>query len=62
MGLKKLSYVVSKEVVKNTKFSKLNMKVKSLEKKISDATTLIDIAQYNTDKKVWRKKIADVYK
>ena len=61
MGLKKLSYVVSKEVVK-TKFSKLNMKVKSLEKKISDATTLIDIAQYNTDKKVWRKKIADVYK
>ena len=62
MGLKKLSYVVSKEVVKNAKFSKLNMKVKSLEKKISDVTTLIDIAQYNTDKKVWRKKIADVYK
>ena len=62
MGLKKLSYVVSKEVVKNAKFSKLNMKVKSLEKKISDVTTLIGIAQYNTDKKVWRKKIADVYK
>ena len=38
------------------------MKVKSLEKKISDATTLIDIAQNNTDKKVWRKKVADVYK
>ena len=33
----RLSDVVSKEVVKNTKFNKLNTKVNNLEKKISDA-------------------------
>ena len=54
--LKKLSNVVSKEVVKNTKFNKLNRKVNSLEDKISDAITIFHINQYNTDKK-WKKRV-----
>ena len=57
--LKKLSDVVSKKVVKNTKRSKLNTKVNNLEKKIPDATNLIHINQYNTDKKVWKKRDLD---
>ena len=47
--LKKISDVVDNDVVKNTKFNLLKTKVNSLEKKISDATTLIHINQYNTD-------------
>ena len=47
LDLKKLSYVWSKKVVKNTKFNKLNTKVK--KKKIPDRSTLININQYNTD-------------
>ena len=50
LDLKKLSDVVANEVVKNTKFNTLKAKVNSLEKKIPDATTLIHIIQYNTDK------------
>ena len=51
VDLKKLSDVVVNEVVKNTKFNKRKTKVNNLEnKKISDATTLIHINQYNTDK------------
>ena len=42
--LKKLSDVVSKEVVKNTKFNKLNTTVNNLEKN-PDETTLIHIIQ-----------------
>ena len=41
MDLKKLSDVVSMEVVKKTEFNKLNTKVNILEDKVSDATTLI---------------------
>ena len=41
--LKKLSDVVKIEVVKNTKFSTLKTKVNHLEKKISEATTLINL-------------------
>ena len=48
LDLKKLSYVGSKKVVKNTKFNKLNTKVK--KKKIPDRSTLININQYNTYK------------
>ena len=48
--LKNLSDVVANEVVKNTKFNTLKTKINSLEKKIPDATTLIHINQYNTDK------------
>ena len=41
--LKKLSDVVDNEVIKNTNFNKLKTKVKKLETKIPDATTLIYI-------------------
>ena len=62
VDLKKLSDVVANEVVKNTKFNTLKTKVNSLEKKIPDATTLIHINQYNTDKQNLEKKIGDVDK
>ena len=50
LDLTKLSDVVDNEVVKNTKFNTLKTKVNDLEKNIPDATTLIPINQYNTDK------------
>ena len=43
IDLKDLSSLVSKEVVKSTKFNKLKTKLNNLEKKIPDATTLIHI-------------------
>ena len=43
--LKELGDVVSKEVVKNSKFNKLNSKVNNLENNIPDATILIPINQ-----------------
>ena len=57
VDLKKLSDIVSKEVVRNPRFNKLNMKVNSLEKKIPDPTTLIHINQYNTYKESLEKKL-----
>ena len=45
IDLKKLSDVMSKEVVKNTKFNKLNTKVNNLENKIPDGPTLIQTYQ-----------------
>ena len=48
--MKKLSDVVSKEVAKNTKFNTINTKANYLEKKIPDASTLIQTNQYYTDK------------
>ena len=56
VDLKKLSDVVANEVVKNTKFNTLKTKINNLEKKIADATTLIHINQYTTDKKKSREK------
>ena len=50
VNLKKLSDVVDNEVVKNSKFNTLNTKVNGLEKKIYDATSIVYINQYNTDK------------
>ena len=50
--LKKLSDTVDNEVVKNTKFNTLKTQVNNSEKKIPDATNLIQINQYNTDKKL----------
>ena len=38
------------KIVKNTKFNTLTTKVNNLDKNIPDATTLIHIIQYNTDK------------
>ena len=45
--MKKLGDLVDKRFVKKTKLNTLNTKINSLEKKISDATTLIHINQYN---------------
>ena len=50
VNLKKLSDVVDNEVVKNSKFNTLNTKVNGLEKKIFNATSIVYINQYNTDK------------
>ena len=49
IGFKKLSDLVDKNA-KITKFNKLNTKLNKLDKKVLDATTLIHINQYNTDK------------
>ena len=54
--MKKLSDVVDNEVVKNRKFKTPKTKVNTLEKKIPNATTLIYINQYNTDKQNLEKK------
>ena len=43
-------YFIVDNVVKNGTFNTLKTKVNSLEKKVSDATILIHINQYNTDK------------
>ena len=48
--LKMLSDVVNNEVVNNTKFNKLKAKINTSEKKISDATSLIHMSQYNIHK------------
>ena len=45
-----LSDVVNNEAVNNTKFNKLKAKINTSEKKISDATSLIHISQYNIHK------------
>ena len=57
--LKKLCDVVDKQVVKNTKFNTLKMKVNKLDKNIPDASSLIHIIQDNIYKqslgeKNWR--------
>ena len=57
--LKKLSDVAANEVLKNTEFNTLKTKANSLEKKISDATKLFHINQYNTDKQNLQKKNRD---
>ena len=56
VDLKKLNDVVDNEVVKSTLFNTLKTKVNNLEKKIPDATALIHINQYNTDKQNLEKK------
>ena len=60
--MKNLSNVVDTELAKNTKFNTLKIKVSELDKKILDATTLIHINQYNTDKQNLAKNIEDVDK
>ena len=56
VALKKLSYVVYKQVIKNIKFNTLKTKVNELGKKIPDATTLVPINQENTDKQNLERK------
>ena len=51
---------MSKEVLKNTKFNRINTKVNILKNKIPHATTLIHINQYNTDQQKLEKEIRDV--
>ena len=62
MDLRKLSDVTDNEVVKNTKFNTLKTKLNTLENKSPDATTLIHINQYNTDKQNLEEKIRDADK
>ena len=62
VDLKKLNDAVDNDVVKNTKFNTLKTKVNNLDKKIPDATTLIHINQYNTEKQKLEKNIGDVDK
>ena len=50
VDLKKLSDIVDNEVVKIKNFNTFQTKLIKLDKKIVDATTLIHINQYNTDK------------
>ena len=45
------------EVVKNIKFNTLKWKVNNSDEKIFDATTLININQYNTGKHDSEKKL-----
>ena len=49
VDLEKLNDVADNEVAKNTRFDTLKTKVNKLDKKITDATTLTHINQYNTD-------------
>ena len=62
VDLKKLSDVADNEVVKNKQFNTLQTNVNNLDNKIVDATTLIHINQYNTDKQNLEKKIEDVHR
>ena len=55
VDLKKLSDVADNEVVKNKQFNTLQTNVNNLDNKIVDATTLIHINQYNTDKQKLEK-------
>ena len=55
--LKKISDAVDNEFVKITKFSTLEAKVNNFENKVSDATTLIHINQYCTDKQNFDKNL-----
>ena len=57
--LKKLSDVVNKQVVKNTKLNTLKTKENNLEKKFPEANTLIHINQYQTDKQNLKKKLKE---
>ena len=57
IDLKILIDVVGNKVVKNKTFNTLKTKVNKLDKKISDATTLIHINQYKTDKQDLEKKL-----
>ena len=56
VDLKKLSDLVANEAVKNTKLNTLKIKLNSLEKEIPDATTLIHLNQYKSDKQNLGKK------
>ena len=56
IDLKKLSDAEDKKVSKNTRFNKLNTQVNCKEKRIPDASSLIQTNQYSTDKHSVEKK------
>ena len=58
IDLKQLIDAVTKEILKNKKFNILNTEVNKLESKTSDASILIQIFQYNTDKQNMEKNVA----
>ena len=62
VDLKQISNIVDNDVVKITTFNALKTRVNNLDKRISDANTLIHINQYSTDKQDLEKKIRDVDK
>ena len=62
VDLKKLRDVVGNDVVKNTKFNTIKIKVNNLEKKIPDRTTLIHINQHNSDKQNSEKRLERLIK
>ena len=62
VNLKKLSGVGDKQVVKNKKLNTLKTKVNKIDKKTPDATTLIHISQYDTDKQSLKKKLGMLIK
>ena len=53
---------MSKEVVKNRKFSRLKTTLNKLDKTLPDAAILIHINQYYTDNQNLEKKTGDVDK
>ena len=57
VDLKKISVVISIEVVKKTVYNNLNTKVNNLKNKIPGATTLFHINWYIADKKGLDKKM-----
>ena len=60
--LKKISDLLDYKVVNKTKLDTLKANVNNLDKKIPDATILIRINQYNTDKQNLEQKSKDVDK
>ena len=56
VNLKNLSNVVSKDIVKNTKFNKLITKVRNLGNNIPNASVLLQKNQYTTDKELGEKR------
>ena len=60
--LKKVSDLLDYKVVNKTKLDTLKANVNNLDKKIPDATILIHINQYNTDKQNLEQKSKDVDK
>ena len=62
LDLKNLSNVVSREVLEKTLYNKVNLKVNNLESRNVDASTLIQINQYNIDKQKLERKNGNVDK
>ena len=62
LDLKNLSNVVSREVLEKKLYNKVNLKVNNSESRNVDASTLIQINQYNIDKQKLERKNGNVDK